>query len=106
MCSAFCSYRFGYVMSSSRDTKLLHAGKLLLNILCCQENVGLKVLRLEFNGFGNDGGSAMGQALAGNRTLKELDLSNNRIPDTAVRDIAAGLATNDGLEILKVKITA
>lgn len=44
---------------------------------CCisQENISLKVLNLAWNGFGNDGALAIGEALKVNFTLRELDLT-------------------------------
>lgn len=40
-----------------------------------QENISLKVLNLAWNGFGNDGALAIGEALKVNSTLRELDLT-------------------------------
>lgn len=40
-----------------------------------QENIILKVLNLAWNGFGNDGALAMGEALKVNSSLLELNLS-------------------------------
>ena len=40
-----------------------------------QENITIKSLNLAWNGFGNDGALAMGEALKVNSTLKELDLT-------------------------------
>lgn len=40
-----------------------------------QENFTIKSLNLAWNGFGNDGALAMGEALKVNSTLKELDLT-------------------------------
>ena len=40
-----------------------------------QENFTLKILNLAWNGFGNDGALAMGEALKVNSTLRELDLT-------------------------------
>ena len=40
-----------------------------------QENITIKSLNLAWNGFGNDGALAMGEALKANSTLKELDLT-------------------------------
>ena len=40
-----------------------------------QENFTIKSLNLAWNGFGNDGALAMGEALKVNSTLKEIDLT-------------------------------
>lgn len=54
------------------------------------------------NGFGREGADAIGKALKTNRTLLELNLYHNRIPENGVQSIANGLQTNDALKILKV----
>lgn len=69
-----------------------------------QENVGLKRLNVSFNGFGTEGAACMGQALATNRTLLELDISKNRITNIDVKVLAKQLKSNDTLEVLKVRI--
>ncbi|KAH3717605.1 hypothetical protein DPMN_060398 [Dreissena polymorpha] len=48
----------------------------------------------------------MGQALAENSTLKELDLTNNRINANGMALLMAGLKYNETLEVLKVGITS
>lgn len=62
----------------------------------------LKHLDLSWNGFGNEGALALGEALKFNNTLVYLDLSNNRISDEGVGMLCRGLETNDTLRTLKV----
>ena len=54
-------------------------GVVICNVMHCscflQENFTIKSLNLAWNGFGNDGALAMGEALKANSTLKELDLT-------------------------------
>jgi hypothetical protein len=40
-----------------------------------KENITLKILNLAWNGFGNDGALAMGEALKVNSSLLDLDLT-------------------------------
>ena len=54
------------------------------------------------NGFGVEGAKAIGTALKSNRTLLELDLSHNRVPEEGATEIAQGMRENDVLQILKV----
>ena len=67
-----------------------------------QRNVGLRKLNLSWNGFGQDGCLALGQAMKENRTLKELDVASNRLTVTAVGGLMKGIQENDGLLILRV----
>lgn len=62
----------------------------------------LKHLDLSWNGFGNEGALALGEALKFNNTLVFLNLSNNRISDEGVGMLCRGLETNDTLRTLKV----
>lgn len=62
----------------------------------------LKHLDLSWNGFGNEGALALGEALKFNNTLVYLDLGNNRINDEGVGMLCRGLETNDTLRTLKV----
>lgn len=55
------------------------------------------------NGFAQDGSEAMGKALKNNRTLLELDLSHNRIPEAGAVAISQGLQHNDTLKVLRVR---
>ena len=54
------------------------------------------------NGLGSEGAEAMGKALKVNRTLLQMDLSYNRIPEVGAGYLAVGLQTNDTLQGLKV----
>lgn len=62
----------------------------------------LKHLDLSWNGFGNEGALALGEALKFNNTLVYLDLSNNRINNEGVGMLCRGLEANDTLRTLKV----
>lgn len=64
----------------------------------------LKHLDLSWNGFGNEGALALGEALKFNNTLVYLDLSNNRISDEGVGMLCRGLEANDTLRTLKVGV--
>lgn len=64
----------------------------------------LKHLDLSWNGFGNEGALALGEALKFNNTLVYLDLSNNRISDEGVGMLCRGLEANDTLRTLKVSV--
>lgn len=67
-----------------------------------QVNVTLKHLDLSWNGFGNEGALALGEALKFNNTLVYLDLGNNRITNEGVGMLCRGLEANDTLRTLKV----
>lgn len=74
----------------------------IFNLICFQENVGLKKLNVSFNGFGTEGTAYMGQALATNSTLIELDMSKNRITNIDLKILTKQMAQNDTLQILRV----
>ena len=63
----------------------------------------MKVLNLDWNGFGEEGGCAMGCALK-TCTLVELDLSNNRIGPEGFLNMIKSLKNNDDLKQLKVTL--
>lgn len=65
-------------------------------------NTGLKHLDLSWNGFGNEGALALGEALKFNTTLVHLNLNNNRITNEGVGMLSRGLEHNDTLQILQV----
>lgn len=65
-------------------------------------NVTLKHLDLSWNGFGNEGALALGEALKFNNTLVYLDLNNNRITNEGVGMLCKGLEANDTLRSLMV----
>lgn len=62
----------------------------------------LKQLDLSWNGFGNEGALAMGEALKSNNTLVHLNLNNNRITNEGVSMLCRGLEFNDTLRVLLV----
>lgn len=64
--------------------------------------MGLKRLDLSWNGFGNEGALALGEALKFNNTLVHLNLNNNRITNEGVGMLSRGLEHNDTLQILQV----
>ena len=70
--------------------------------VCFQNNTGLLVLNLAWNGFHTPGGNALAKALGKNTTLEELDISSNRIDDELLGTLASGLKKNSTLKILKV----
>ena len=67
-----------------------------------QRNNSLKTLNLAWNGFSEKGSRAMGEALAKNKCLQELDLSSNRISMDATAFLVKGLQKNETLHIIKV----
>lgn len=67
-----------------------------------QENVALKKVDLSFNGLGTEGSVCMGQALATNRTLLELDMSKNRITNVDMQLFTKYMGQNDTLQVLRV----
>ena len=75
-----------------------------LLILCLQENVSVKVLNLSWNGFEDEGASAMGKALAHNGVLQELDISCNRLSPQGFLDLLKGLGKNETLQTLRVSV--
>lgn len=62
----------------------------------------LKHLDLSWNGFGNEGALAMGEALKFNNTLVHLNLNNNHLTNEGVGMLCRGLEFNDTLRVLKV----
>ena len=62
------------------------------------KNTSIRKLKLDQNNLKNV--TNIGKALANNLTLKELDLSHNKLGDEDVAEIAAGLAHNTSLETL------
>lgn len=65
-------------------------------------NTCLKHLDLSWNGFGNEGALALGEALKFNNTLVHLNLNNNRITNEGIGMLCRGLEHNDTLQILQV----
>lgn len=67
-----------------------------------QENVRLKICDISWNGFGPEGGAAVGEAMVSNNALLELDISGNRLTaDTAVK-MARMISSNDNIRTLRV----
>lgn len=62
----------------------------------------MKVLNLSWNGFEDEGASAMGKALGQNGVLQELDISCNRLSPQGFLEILKVLSKNDTLETLRV----
>lgn len=62
----------------------------------------MKILNLSWNGFGNEGAFALGEALKVNSVLTELDISNNHINNEGAIKLCKGLEMNGSLRILKV----
>lgn len=62
----------------------------------------LKHLDLSWNGFGNEGALALGEALKFNNTLVQLNLNNNRLTDEGVSMLCRGLEFNETLRVLWV----
>ena len=69
-----------------------------------QENPVLKLLNVSWNGFDDDGATAMGVAIGANSSLTELDLTCNRIGPKGMLNLLKGFKTNDTLEILRVSL--
>lgn len=65
-------------------------------------NATLKHLDLSWNGLGNEGALALGEALKFNSTLVHLNLSNNRLNNEGVGMLCRGLEANDTLRVLLV----
>ena len=67
-----------------------------------QENVRLKVCNISWNGFGPEGGAAMGEALASNNSLLEIDISGNRLNSDSAVKMARTVSSNDNLRAIRV----
>ena len=68
-----------------------------------KENNKLKIVHLEWNGFGNEGADSLGSALKHNVILEELDVRCNRIGDRGFLSLCAGLGDNTTLKRLYVR---
>lgn len=69
-----------------------------------QRNEELRHLDLSWNGFGDEGAVAIGEALEENCTLLRLDMSNNRIAFDGCRALAKAIGVNTTLEHLAVSM--
>ncbi|KAG8538876.1 hypothetical protein GDO81_021859, partial [Engystomops pustulosus] len=65
-------------------------------------NIFLRVLDLSYNGFGNDGAAALGEALKVNNVLEEINISNNRIALQGAVRFALCVKENKTLRVLKM----
>ncbi|KAI4569068.1 hypothetical protein MJG53_014686 [Ovis ammon polii x Ovis aries] len=65
-----------------------------------QANIFLRVLDISYNGCGDSGASAVGEALKTNNVLEELYMSNNRISVAGALSLGLGLRVNQTLRIL------
>jgi predicted nucleic acid-binding Zn finger protein len=61
-------------------------------------------INLSWNGIGNDGAKALGDALKLNAALEVLDITNNRIMTEGSVYLGKGLAVNESLKTLKVTL--
>ena len=77
----------------------------IIYILPFQTNKTLTRLNLSWNGFGFEGCCAFGHSLHNNTTLKDLDLTCNRIHPPALYELMKGLLCNRGLVTLRVHCT-
>ena len=69
-------------------------------------NTTLTQLDLCDNALGEEGGRAMGEALAVNTTLTQLDLCGNKIGSTGASAISQALEVNKALTNLDLRIIA
>ena len=63
-------------------------------------------MNLSWNGFDYEGSVAVCEMLRGNKYLREVDVSHNRVNWEGAMLIAKGLKENDTLEILYVSTAA
>lgn len=73
-----------------------------MSLFYLKANGTLKILNLSWNGFGNEGAFALGEALKVNTMLAELDISNNHVSNEGAIKLSKGLEMNGSLRILKV----
>lgn len=62
----------------------------------------MRRLSLAYNGLGNEGATALADALKSNTTLVDLDISCNRIHQQGAEALVKGIESNETLKILKV----
>ncbi|ELK26268.1 Tubulin alpha-3 chain [Myotis davidii] len=85
------------------DQEICLLQKVWESLLCLKllrANIFLRVLDISYNGFGDPGASAVGEALRTNNVLEELNMSNNRISVVGARSLGLGLRVNQTLRIL------
>lgn len=66
-------------------------------------NTYLEIVNLSWNGFSDMGAAALGEMLASNTELTELDISSNRISLEGTEHLAKGIKKNTTLRCLKVE---
>lgn len=71
-------------------------------VLLFQENVRLKLCNISWNGFGPEGGAAVGEAMVSNNALLELDVSGNRLTADTAMKMARMISSNDNIRTLRV----
>ena len=62
----------------------------------------LKHVDLSWNGFADDGGTALADAITQQESITELNISGNRLNGTAAFALAKALRTNEEIRTLKV----
>ena len=70
---------------------------------CLRKNTGLKILNMSWNGLYLDGSRALKRSLPVNKTLVELNISNNRLDEECLKDVMLGMRRNQGVVCLKVR---
>lgn len=100
-----CDLRDAPVSASQERVECTEDGHAVAKIsfLSLEGNVALKILNLSWNGIGNEGALALGEALKVNNVLVHLDISNNQINNEGAKKLCRGLEVNGKLKILKVK---
>ena len=58
---------------------------------------------MAWNGFAKNDAIVLGKSIKENTTLKELDISHNRLEKEALGFLMQGVKDSDGLEILRVR---
>lgn len=76
-----------------------------MSLYYLQTNEALEELDLSWNGLAEDGAKALGVALPCNHSLKELDITCNRISACSLPHFLKGVENNDTLKVLRVSIT-
>jgi len=70
-----------------------------------QSNTMLTTVNLSYNGLSDDGAVALGRYVRTSQSLRQLDVTNNRISVIGVKPLAAGLKKNANLELLRVRFS-
>ena len=69
----------------------------------CQRNRSIEKLNLSWNGLYLQGAKALACALSVNDSLKDLDVTCNRMSEECLTTLLNGLKNNRTLEILRVR---